>query len=179
MARGGAGGRGPAGGRRPRRFGVDDAIAIAVAAHAGQRDHGRPSLPYVTHPLRVLAAFDDETLQMIAVLHDSVEDSDGRVTLASLAAAGAPARVVAAVDALTHRRGEPNEQYWARVAANPDARAVKLADIADNADEARLARLDPARAARLRAKYAAARAALGAGTDAPPGPRNRDATAGP
>ena len=42
---------------------------------------------------------------------------------------------------------------------------VKLADIADNADESRLALLDSKTAARLRRKYAEARKALGGGDD--------------
>ena len=142
-----------------RPFDVDAAIVLAASAHAGQRDKGRPTLPYITHPLRVMAAFDDPELQQIAVLHDVVEDTP--ITLDDLAAAGASPRVVAAVDVLTHRPDEPDDVYWARIATNPDARAVKLADIADNADEARLALLDRSRAERLRIKYATARAALG------------------
>lgn len=37
-------------------FSIDDAIVLAAQAHYGQRDKGRPNLPYVTHPLRVMAA---------------------------------------------------------------------------------------------------------------------------
>jgi guanosine-3',5'-bis(diphosphate) 3'-pyrophosphohydrolase len=146
------------------RFDVDDAIVLAAQAHRGKRDKGRPNLPYVTHPLRVMSQFDDPILQMIAVLHDVVEDSPFGpypVTLDDLVQRGAPDRVVAAVEALTHGDGETNADYWARAAANPDARTVKLADIDDNADENRLALLDPAAAHRLRDKYEKARAALG------------------
>lgn len=142
-----------------RVFDVDAAIVLAASAHAGQRDKGRPALPYITHPLRVMAAFDDPELQQIAVLHDVVEDTG--VTLEDLVGAGASLRVVAAVDLLTHRPDEPDDVYWARIAAHPDARAVKLADVADNADEARLALLEPIQAERLRNKYAKARVALG------------------
>ena len=49
---------------------------------------------------------------------------------------------------------------YARVAANPIACAVKLADIADNADPTRLSRLDAATRDRLTEKYRQARAAL-------------------
>lgn len=142
-------------------FTIDDALVIAARAHRGQRDKGRPAIPYVTHPVRVMCVFDDPTLQIIAVLHDAVEDSDGAVTLESLTAAGAPPRVVAALDAITHPDGESNGDYWARVRANPDALMVKRADIADNSDPDRLALLEPAEAERLREKYRQARAALG------------------
>lgn len=142
-------------------FTVDDAIIVAAAAHHGQRDKGRGSQPYVTHPMRVLATFDDEVHQMIAVLHDAVEDSHGQVTIESLRRLGAPAVVVDAVEALTHPSDEPRPDYLTRVKANPNALAVKRADICDNCDETRLARLDPAMAEHYRAKYAADRRFLG------------------
>ena len=50
--------------------------------------------------------------------------------------------------------------YYTRIRANPLALRVKLADIADNADESRLALLDEKTAARLRRKYANARKAV-------------------
>jgi hypothetical protein len=111
-----------------------------------------------------MCCFDDPILEMIAVLHDVVEDSPSGpylVTLEDLVQRGAPERVVAAVEVLTHGEGESDADYWARVAASPDARVVKLADISDNADEGRLALLDRADADRLREKYRKARAALG------------------
>jgi (p)ppGpp synthase/HD superfamily hydrolase len=132
-------------------FTIDDAIALAATAHAGQRDKGRPSVPYVTHPIRIMATFDDPILQMIAVLHDVVEDSD--VSLDDLRAAGAPERVIDAVALLTHTDGEDRDAYLRRIHTNPDALAVKLADNADNSDPARLALLDALQADRLRAKY--------------------------
>jgi hypothetical protein len=70
--------------------------------------------------------------------------------------------VVAAVDALTRRDDEPAEDYYRRVAADPVARVVKDADLADNADPDRLARLDTATRERLSAKYAHARETLAA-----------------
>lgn len=54
-----------------------------------------------------------------------------------------------------------NADYYQRIRRHPIALRVKLADIADNADESRLALLDEKTAARLRKKYAKALAALG------------------
>lgn len=134
-------------------FEIWDAIALAAKAHEGQFDRGRPTVPYITHPMRVMSRFDDPSLQMIAVLHDSIEDSEGRVTLQTLLTLGGPRRVIDGVVALTHRRGESNPEYWARVRTNPDALAVKLADINDNTDPERLRLLPPETARRLRTKY--------------------------
>jgi hypothetical protein len=139
-------------------FTVDDAVVMAASAHRGQRDKGRPTLPYIAHPMRVMAAFDDPVLQMIAVLHDAVEDTS--LTLAEIRDAGAPGRVLAGVEAMTHGTGESDDDYWARVRTNPDALAVKLVDIHDNSDPRRLELLPTEIAERLSHKYVRARAAL-------------------
>ena len=47
--------------------------------------------------------------------------------------------MVAAIDALTKRRGETRLQAAARAASNPIAREVKLADNAENMDLSRIA----------------------------------------
>lgn len=130
-------------------FTLDDAIQLARKAHEGQLDKG--GRPYIGHPLRVMGRVAGERERMAAVLHDVVEDTE--VTLADLLAAGCPAQVVSAVDAISKRHGEPSEAYLARVAADPIAIVVKRADIADNLSPDRLARLDEPTQERLRAKY--------------------------
>jgi guanosine-3',5'-bis(diphosphate) 3'-pyrophosphohydrolase len=60
------------------------------------------------------------------------------------------------VEALTRGDDESYEDFVRRAAQDPIARAVKGADVADNADEARLALLSTGQAARLRSKYARA-----------------------
>lgn len=132
---------------------------IAAAAHRGQVD--KAGQPYITHPARVAARVaGDENAVAAAWLHDVVEDT--AVTLADLEEAF-PAEVTIAVDALTRRAGEAPADYYARVRAVPLALTVKLADLADNSDPQRLARLDAATRERLIAKYARARAELTAG----------------
>ena len=139
------------------KFTLDEAIQVARRAHEGQLDQsGRP---YISHPLRVMGSLRDEHERMAAVLHDVVEDTT--VTLADLQAAGCPEEVLAAVAAVSKQPGEDQATYLARVAANPIARAVKLADIADNMSPDRLARLDVTTQERLRAKYESALRQLG------------------
>src|SRR5690348_14451397 len=91
--------------------------------------------PYVLHSLRVMLKQVDETAQMVAVLHDVLEDT--AVTLADLRAAGFNAEICEAVDCLTRRPDETYEAMIVRVAANPLARRVKLADLEDNMDPRR------------------------------------------
>lgn len=130
---------------------------IARAAHAGQVDKG--GHPYIEHPARVAARVRGHAqLEAIAWLHDVVEDTS--VTLAELSAEFSP-EIVDAVDAMTKRPGESLAEYYRRVRANPLALQVKRADIDDNTDPQRAAQLDERTRARLAAKYAAAREALG------------------
>jgi (p)ppGpp synthase/HD superfamily hydrolase len=83
--------------------------------------------------------------QMVAVLHDVLEDTD--LDMNDLVGAGFPADVVAAVLALTHRPEQTYEQYIEEVARDPLARVVKLADLADNLrNNRRLARSSDVRA---------------------------------
>ncbi|WP_367131300.1 HD domain-containing protein [Saccharothrix sp. HUAS TT1] len=133
-------------------FTVEDAVRIARAAHEGQVD--KSGRPYIGHPLRVMERVAGEHARMAAVLHDVVEDTS--VTAEDLLSAGCPAEVVSTVLALSHRDGETQEDYLARVLTDPVAVEVKRADIADNTSPDRLARLDPATRDRLRAKYARA-----------------------
>jgi hypothetical protein len=70
------------------------------------------------------------------------------------------------VRALTKRAGEPPEAYAARILATPGALLVKEADLAHNADPARLAALDEPTRTRLTEKYTRMRALLGLEGDA-------------
>lgn len=136
---------------------------VATAAHAGQVD--KSGAAYIGHPARVAARLTGDDAQAVGWLHDVVEDTP--VTLDDLRR-DFPDHVVAAVDALTRRPDEQPDDYYARVARDPLAVRVKLADVADNSDPARLAALDPATRDRLTAKYANARARLtGAGQPDP------------
>jgi (p)ppGpp synthase/HD superfamily hydrolase len=91
------------------------------------------------------------------MLHDILEDTP--VTLADLRAAGYSEQVCEAIDCLTRRKGEAYEEMIERVATNPLARQVKLADLADNLDPKRPAPGESA-AADHQARYAAARKRL-------------------
>jgi hypothetical protein len=68
--------------------------------------------------------------------------------------------VVAAVDAISKRKGEAFTAYYERVKADPIALVVKWHDVADNADPARLALVAPDTRDRLREKYERAKALL-------------------
>lgn len=139
---------------------LEDAVALAVEAHRGQKD--KAGQPYILHPLRVMLRLDTEEARRVGILHDVVEDST--VTLDELRGRGYPERELAALDALTRRSaaGETYEAFIARVAANPLARVVKLADLEDNMDVRRLPTIDEVARERLE-RYRRAWVALRAG----------------
>ena len=143
------------------------ADSIADKAHEGQTD--RNGWPYISHPRRVAlgarklvsemasSTSPDTSLeelkaevQIVALLHDTVEDTG--VSLPYLARYFSP-QIVDAVEALTRRPGESRVSYLGRVRANDLARLVKRADIMDNLDPHRLAKLaEPTRSC-LHTKY--------------------------
>ncbi|MEU3102735.1 HD domain-containing protein [Streptomyces griseoflavus] len=139
----------------------DRVEAVARTAHAGQTD--KAGRPYAEH-LRAVAEGvrsrgGDQDQIAAAWLHDAVED--GRLTGQWLDRAPLTRRTKDIVLAVTKRSGEPPEAYAARVLATPGALLVKEADLAHNADPARLAVLDAATRRRLTEKYARMRALLG------------------
>jgi GTP diphosphokinase / guanosine-3',5'-bis(diphosphate) 3'-diphosphatase len=111
------------------------AIALAEHAHRGQVD--KAGKPYIEHPLRVMQGMDSDMARIVAVLHDAVEDS--ALTLEQLLEAGFDTDIVTAIDAITKRPGEAYDMYLERVMANPIALQVKIADMSDNLNIARIA----------------------------------------
>ncbi|MBF0526805.1 MAG: bifunctional (p)ppGpp synthetase/guanosine-3',5'-bis(diphosphate) 3'-pyrophosphohydrolase [Deltaproteobacteria bacterium] len=51
---------------------LSKAISIAVQAHAGQKD--LVGEPYISHPIRVMQRINNYDTQIVAVLHDVIED---------------------------------------------------------------------------------------------------------
>jgi (p)ppGpp synthase/HD superfamily hydrolase len=113
--------------------------AVWLAARAfkhNRRDSTREL--YLTHSLDVAQALgpDATVLELsTAVLHDILEDTDW--TMDDLMRAGVDATVLDAVDTLTRRLDEEDENFVARICATPGdvgviAQRVKLADLTVN-----------------------------------------------
>ena len=129
------------------------AMVLAYTAHHGQFDKG--GVPYIFHPIHLAETMDDEISTCVALLHDTVEDTD--VTLEQLAKEF-PREIVEAVELLTHRDGVEYFDYVRSIKANPVAVKVKLADLAHNGDPKRIC--NGGNAEKRNAKYAAARKIL-------------------
>jgi (p)ppGpp synthase/HD superfamily hydrolase len=114
------------------------AIEIALEAHRGQVD--KAGALYILHPLRVMLSLLSEEQRIVGILHDVVEDCVGW-DLTRLGKEGFSSEVIDAIDAVTKRPAESSD-YMAfidRVARDPIARAVKIADIRDNMNLDRIA----------------------------------------
>ncbi|MFK0253479.1 HD domain-containing protein [Streptomyces sp. NPDC090445] len=135
--------------------------ALARTAYEGQTDKaGRPyaeHLAAVAEGVRARGGSPEQ--QAAAWLHDAVEDD--ALSREWLDSAPLPQTVKDMVLAVTKRPGEPVEEYTARILATPGALLVKEADLAHNADPARLSVLDEPTRQRLSAKYARVRSLLG------------------
>jgi (p)ppGpp synthase/HD superfamily hydrolase len=107
---------------------LEKAIEMAARAHAGQRD--RSGVAYVLHPLRVMLRQQGEEAMIVAVLHDTLEDTD--LTEDDLRRAGFSEHVLEAVRLVTRNEKDSYADFVAKCAAHPLARAVKLADLEDN-----------------------------------------------
>jgi GTP diphosphokinase / guanosine-3',5'-bis(diphosphate) 3'-diphosphatase len=111
------------------------AIRIAAEAHEGQVD--KAGMPYILHPLHLMAQFKDIEDKIVAVLHDTMEDAKFDV-FTRMQEEGFPYRMIMNVVWLSHKRGEPYEKYIEEISKHPLARRIKLADLKHNMDIARI-----------------------------------------
>lgn len=142
---------------------VERAKDLAHRAHAGQVD--KAGQPYIEHVVRVAEAVrGDDDAEVLAWLHDVLEDAEAAYRSEAMDVANELALCIE-LFAITRKPGQTGASYYENVRRLLIALRVKLADIADNSDEARLALLDEKTAARLRRKYAKALKMLTGGDD--------------
>jgi len=113
---------------------LNKAIILASEAHNGQVD--KAGKPYILHPLRLMSKFSREEEQIIAVLHDVVEDSN--VLFKELESYGFSKIILNALDCLTKRENEEYSDFIERILNDDLATKVKIVDIKDNMDLTRL-----------------------------------------
>lgn len=107
---------------------LEKAIEIASQSHAGVLD--KQGEPYILHPLRVMLNVRGLSAQVVAVLHDVVEDTD--VTLEDIRNAGFSEDVVTGLALVTHKREMSYADYVIGCKQNAIAQEVKLSDLREN-----------------------------------------------
>ena len=118
---------------------IDLALQIAIDAHQGQTD--KMGKAYILHPLRVAHRCKTDEERIVAILHDTVEDS--QVTPDDLLCCDFPWHIVDAILSVTRQSGETYEEFVQRAARNPIGREVKKHDLEDNLNILRIDRLTP------------------------------------
>ena len=124
------------------------ALEIATRAHEGQTD--KAGHVYIHHPVRVAERCQDPRAKVVALLHDTIEDT--YVTPDYLRDQGFPEEIIEGVLSVTKHQGEAYDEFVRRASQNPLGRDVKKADLEDNMDIRRLNELTESDVARLR-KY--------------------------
>ena len=109
------------------------AIKIAFDAHMGQVD--KAGVPYILHPIHLAEQMETEEECIVALLHDTVEDTD--ITFEQLEKEFSKT-VIDALRLLTHEKHVEYMEYVKKIKDNPIARKVKLADLHHNSDITRL-----------------------------------------
>ena len=127
---------------------LEQAIVFATMAHVNQKD--KLGLPYILHPITVMLKMSDLKSQIVAVLHDTVEDTE--ITVKEIHKYFG-AEIADAIDAISKRKNEPLEQYWIRIKQNKTALQVKLEDIAHNLSPERQEKLPQKTQDYLKSKY--------------------------
>lgn len=113
---------------------LEQAIALATTLHAGQVD--KAGQAYIHHPLRVMNTVNSETEKIVAVLHDTLEDTP--VTVEQLEHLFGEA-IASTVKTLSRLDGEDYFDFIERIKQDAVAVTVKIADLQDNMDLSRLA----------------------------------------
>ena len=110
------------------------ALKLCFEAHKNQVD--KTGLPYVFHPFHLAEQMNDEITTVCALLHDVIEDTD--YTFSDLENMGFPNEVIETLKLLTHKDNVPYMDYVINLSKNPNAKAVKIADLMHNRDTSRL-----------------------------------------
>ena len=116
-----------------------------MTKHHGQRD--KVGAAYFQHPMRVAMKCEKDEEKIVALLHDTIEDTD--VTPDWLLAQGFSMDIVKAVLSVTRNPGEDYQEFVERAKKNPIGRMVKIHDLEDNLNVLRLKEVTPEMAERL------------------------------
>jgi (p)ppGpp synthase/HD superfamily hydrolase len=123
---------------------LEEAIRLAVSAHAGQTD--KANRPYILHPLQVMFAVERaynqnpmpgyltgvlvytlEEMMIAGVLHDVSEDVPAYSLSYMLAVFGAKIHEI--LDGVTRRKTETYKEFILRACQNGGSRLIKLEDV--------------------------------------------------
>ena len=107
----------------------NEALKLATEAHKGQlRKYS--GFEYITHPIAVADRFKDESHKIVAILHDTIEDT--RLTIDQLISMGLDIKLVDSINILTKKENQDYLDYILLVKNDKIAKRVKIEDIKHN-----------------------------------------------
>lgn len=111
---------------------IDYKTAVELATRCHRHQYRKNSgEDYITHSLAVAKKFDDDTHKIVAVLHDTIEDTD--LTFYELARDYRPDDgIMDALKAITKVDGQTYIDFIIQVKKNEIATAVKVEDLLHN-----------------------------------------------
>lgn len=112
---------------------VSKAFFLCRKYHMLQCDKSGKS--YAEHPIYVASHFDDNICKIVALLHDTLEDTS---LSPDIIKAEFSVEILESVLAMTRREGEEYLDYVKRLSLDPIAKAVKIEDLKHNMDLSRL-----------------------------------------
>lgn len=107
---------------------LDLAILIAAKIHHGQKD--KQGVNYILHPISVMMAASTLEEKVLAILHDTIEDSE--LTIEELRKKGFSASILEALSLITKIKEEDYFAYLKRVKTNALSLKVKILDVENN-----------------------------------------------
>ncbi len=107
----------------------EEALKLATEKHKGQK-RKMSDREAITHPIAVADNFVNDEFKTVAILHDTIEDTD--LTLADLIKLGLEIELVNIVDILTHKKEQTYLDYILLCGEYEMSRQIKIADLKHN-----------------------------------------------
>lgn len=112
---------------------IDDVLKFAYEKHKGQFD--KAGVPYILHPLHVALQMETEDEKIVALLHDTLEDTDA--TIEDFKGLGLSEEIISSIKLLTRSKDMPYMEYIKIISTDKLAKKVKLKDLEHNLDDSR------------------------------------------
>lgn len=127
------------------------AEVIAEEMFKGVKD--KEGRPYIEHLRFVSEQLPTETGKIVGLLHDLIEDTD--TTVLELQEVGFSDRILYSLMLLSKIKGTPYSEYIDRIILSNDEIAIRVkeADMRNNMDPVRIAKLSPEYQEKFRLKY--------------------------
>lgn len=124
---------------------------IAEEMFKGVKD--KEGKPYIEHLRFVSEQLETEEGKIVGLLHDLIEDTD--TTLLELQEVGYSDKILYSLVLLTKVKGTPYSEYIDKILASGDEVAIRVkeADMRNNMDPERIARLTPEYQEKFKQKY--------------------------